>query len=73
MSQPRAPCGKDGRGSAGFALPDDLRIEVELWPRIGRPTTVAAWFRRVREGPTRAYLLVIKRNPRAVQEALRAA
>lgn len=29
--------------------------------------------RRVPEGPTRAYLLVIKQNPKAVQEALRAA
>ena len=29
--------------------------------------------RRVPEGPTRAYLLVIKRNPKAVQKALRAA
>ena len=29
--------------------------------------------RRVPEGPTRAYLLVIDRNPRAVQKALRAA
>lgn len=29
--------------------------------------------RRVPEGPTRAYLLVIDRNPKAVQKALRAA
>jgi putative transcriptional regulator len=29
--------------------------------------------RRVPEGPTRAYLLVIERNPKAVQKALRAA
>jgi putative transcriptional regulator len=29
--------------------------------------------RRVPEGPTRAYLLVITRNPKAVQKALRAA
>jgi putative transcriptional regulator len=29
--------------------------------------------RRVPEGPTRAYLLVIDRNPRAVQRALRVA
>lgn len=29
--------------------------------------------RRVPEGPTRAYLLVIERNPSAVKEALRAA
>jgi putative transcriptional regulator len=29
--------------------------------------------RRVPEGPTRAYLLVIKRNPKAAQKALRAA
>ncbi|MEP7012330.1 MAG: helix-turn-helix domain-containing protein [Acidobacteriota bacterium] len=29
--------------------------------------------RRVPEGPTRAYLLVIDRDPRAVQKALRAA
>jgi putative transcriptional regulator len=29
--------------------------------------------RRVPEGPTRAYLLVIDRNPKAVQRALRAA
>jgi putative transcriptional regulator len=29
--------------------------------------------RRVPEGPTRAYLLVIKRNPKAVQRALKAA
>lgn len=28
--------------------------------------------RRVPEGPTRAYLLVIDRNPKAVQKALRA-
>jgi len=29
--------------------------------------------RRVPEGPTRAYLLVIDRNPKAVQKALKAA
>lgn len=29
--------------------------------------------RRMPEGPTRAYLLVIDRNPKAVQKALRAA
>lgn len=29
--------------------------------------------KRVPEGPTRAYLLVIDRNPKAVQKALRAA
>ncbi len=29
--------------------------------------------RRIPEGPTRAYLLVIERNPKAVQKALRAA
>jgi putative transcriptional regulator len=29
--------------------------------------------RRVPEGPTRAYLLVIERNPKAVQKALSAA
>jgi putative transcriptional regulator len=29
--------------------------------------------RRVPEGPTRAYLLVIERNPEAVQQALKAA
>jgi putative transcriptional regulator len=28
--------------------------------------------RRIPEGPTRAYLLVIERNPKAVQKALRA-
>lgn len=38
MSRQRAHFHKDQRERAGFGvLPDDLYIQVEPWPRIGRP------------------------------------
>ncbi|MGB8840397.1 MAG: hypothetical protein WCC64_04955 [Aliidongia sp.] len=38
MSQPRAHYRKDRRERAEFgALPDDLYIKAEPWPRAGRP------------------------------------
>jgi len=38
MSRPRAHINKDRRHRPGFGvLPDDLHIQVEPWPRLGRP------------------------------------
>jgi hypothetical protein len=38
MSRPRAQAHKDRRDRPGFGvLPDDLYIQVEPWPRFGRP------------------------------------
>jgi putative transcriptional regulator len=56
--------------------PHQARHQEEFAGRFGFSiNTLRHWEqgRRVPEGPTRAYLLVIKRNPKAVQKALRAA
>ena len=38
MSRPRAHISKDRRTRPGFGvLPDDLYIQSEPWPRLGRP------------------------------------
>jgi len=70
----------------GVHIPEDIDVKAirakldmtqeEFAGRFGfRINTLRHWEqgRRVPEGPTRAYLLVIDRNPKAVQKALRAA
>ena len=38
MSQPRTQCRKDRRRHADLGTPpDDLYVQIEPWPRIGRP------------------------------------
>ena len=73
-------------GRYGVHIPEDIdvkairaRLELTQEEFAGRfgfsINTLRHWEqgRRVPEGPTRAYLLVIDRNPKAVQKALRAA
>ena len=59
------------------AIREKLNMTQEVFSsEFGIPIkTLRHWEqkRRVPEGPTRAYLLVIERNPRAVKRALRAA
>jgi putative transcriptional regulator len=70
----------------GVHIPEDIDVKAirakldmtqeEFAGRFGFSiNTLRHWEqgRRVPEGPTRAYLLVIDRNPKAVQKALRAA
>ena len=70
----------------GVHIPEDIDVKAirakldmtqeEVAGRFGFSiNTLRHWEqgRRVPEGPTRAYLLVIDRNPKAVQKALRAA
>ena len=70
----------------GVHIPEDIDVKAiraklemtqeEFAGRFGFSiNTLRHWEqgRRVPEGPTRAYLLVIARNPKAVQKALRAA
>jgi putative transcriptional regulator len=70
----------------GIHIPQDIDVKAiraklemtqeEFAGRFGFSiNTLRHWEqgRRVPEGPTRAYLLVIDRNPKAVQRALRAA
>lgn len=70
----------------GVHIPEDIDVKAirarldmtqeEFAGRFGLSiNTLRHWEqgRRVPEGPTRAYLLVIDRNPKAVQKALRAA
>ena len=70
----------------GVRIPEDIDVKAirarlhltqeEFAGRFGFSiNTLRHWEqgRRVPEGPTRAYLLVIDRNPKAVQKALRAA
>ncbi len=70
----------------GVHIPEDIDVKAirakldmtqeEFVGRFGFSiNTLRHWEqgRRVPEGPTRAYLLVIDRNPKAVQKALRAA
>lgn len=69
----------------GVHVPEDIDVKAirikldmtqeEFAGRFGFSiNTLRHWEqgRRVTEGPTRAYLLVIDRNPKAVQKALRA-
>jgi putative transcriptional regulator len=69
----------------GVHIPEDIDVKAiraklgltqeEFAGRFGFSiNTLRHWEqgRRVPEGPTRAYLLVIDRNPKAVQRALRA-
>ena len=79
----------EGRADAdryGVHIPEDIDVRAirakldmtqeEFAGRFGFSiNTLRHWEqgRRVPEGPTRAYLLVIDRNPKAVQKALRAA
>ncbi len=69
----------------GVHIPEDIDVKLirakldmtqeEFADRFGFSiNTLRHWEqgRRVPEGPTRAYLLVIDRNPKAVQKALRA-
>jgi len=73
-------------GRYGIHVPADIDVKAirtrlnmtqeEFAGRFGFSiNTLRHWEqgRRVPEGPTRAYLLVIDRNPKAVQKALRAA
>ena len=73
-------------GRYGIHVPTDIDVKAirtklnmtqeEFAGRFGFSiNTLRHWEqgRRVPEGPTRAYLLVIERNPKAVQRALRAA
>jgi putative transcriptional regulator len=70
----------------GVHIPEDIDVKAiraklemtqeEFAGRFGFSiNTLRHWEqgRRVPEGPTRAYLIVIERNPKAVQKALRAA
>jgi len=70
----------------GVHIPEDIDVKAirakldmtqeEFAGRFGfSVNTLRHWEqgRRVPEGPTRAYLLVIDRNPKAVQKALKAA
>jgi putative transcriptional regulator len=70
----------------GVRIPEDIDVKAirakldmtqeEFAGRFGfSVNTLRHWEqgRRVPEGPTRAYLLVIDRNPKAVQKALKAA
>lgn len=70
----------------GVHIPEDVDVKAirsrlgmtqeEFAGRFGfSVNTLRHWEqgRRVPEGPTRAYLLVIDRNPKAVQKALRKA
>jgi putative transcriptional regulator len=70
----------------GIHIPEDVDVKAirsklgmtqgEFAGRFGfSVNTLRHWERgrRVPEGPTRAYLLVIARNPKAVEKALRAA
>ncbi len=70
----------------GVHIPEDIDVKAirsklgmtqeEFAGRFGfSVNTLRHWEqgRRVPEGPTRAYLIVIDRNPKAVQKALRAA
>ncbi len=70
----------------GVHIPEDIDVKAirarldmtqeEFAGRFGfSVNTLRHWEqgRRVPEGPTRAYLLVIDRNPKAVQRALKAA
>jgi putative transcriptional regulator len=70
----------------GIHIPQDIDVKAiraklkmtqeEFAGRFGFSiNTLRHWEqgRRVPEGPTRVYLLVIDRNPKAVQKALRAA
>jgi putative transcriptional regulator len=70
----------------GVYIPEDIDVKAirakldmtqeEFAGRFGfSVNTLRHWEqgRRVPEGPTRAYLLVIDRNPKAVQKALKAA
>jgi len=72
--------------SYGVHIPQDIDVKAirikldmtqeEFAGRFGFSiNTLRHWEqgRRIPEGPTRAYLLVIDRNPKAVQKALRAA
>jgi putative transcriptional regulator len=78
----------DGNETVGYAvhIPKDVDVKAirnklemtqeEFAGRFGfSVNTLRHWEqgRRIPEGPTRAYLLVIERNPKAVQKALRAA
>lgn len=78
----------DGNETGGYTvhIPKDVDVKAirnklkmtqeEFAGRFGfRVNTLRHWEqgRRIPEGPTRAYLLVIERNPKAVQKALRAA
>jgi putative transcriptional regulator len=70
----------------GVHIPEDIDVKA-IRARLGMTqeefagtfgfsiNTLRHWEqgRRVPEGPTRAYLLVIDRNPKAVRKALRAA
>jgi putative transcriptional regulator len=73
-------------GRYGIHVPADIDVKAirtklnmtqeEFAGRFGFSiNTLRHWEqgRRVPEGPTRAYLLVIDRNPKAVQKALRTA
>ncbi len=70
----------------GVHIPEDIDVKLirakldmtqeEFAGRFGFSiNTLRHWEqgRRVPEGPTRAYLLVIDRNPKAVEQALKAA
>jgi putative transcriptional regulator len=72
-------------GRNGVHIPEEIDVRAirakldmtqeEFASRFGFSiNTLRHWEqgRRVPEGPTRAYLLVIDRNPKAVQKALRA-
>lgn len=78
--------GAADHGRYGVHIPADIDVKAirarlgmtqeEFAGRFGFSiNTLRHWEqgRRVPEGPTRAYLLVIDRNPKAVQKALRAA
>ena len=78
--------GRADTGRYGIHVPADIDVKAirtklnmtqqEFAGRFGFSiNTLRHWEqgRRVPEGPTRAYLIVIDRNPKAVQKALRAA
>ncbi len=78
--------GKADASRYGVHIPEDIDVKAirakldmtqeEFAGRFGfSVNTLRHWEqgRRVPEGPTRAYLLVIDRNPKAVQKALKAA
>ncbi len=78
--------GKPDTSRYGVHIPEEIDVKAirakldmtqeEFAGRFGfSVNTLRHWEqgRRVPEGPTRAYLLVIDRNPKAVQKALKAA